>query len=238
LFLFDKEKIQTLLHLNSRWQRSIDKSCNNQNASLIIIVGGVSLPQKKTTHTHRSLSAGIIFGSLFMDVLTGGGVGSAFKHLQPIVSSGSSRKLTSNCSIQTKTDAKFEATKHLLLTTSQLLGAANVLDEYVKVISSDESSCYLINKKSQHVKSCIVAMILYTANSVINISKNLAPIPSVNYVLRRMESKRKSEVVDKSSNSCISPDFQLCPKPFTGVEEHCLGKSTRVGADYQYVMKN
>jgi hypothetical protein len=25
-----------------------------------------------------------------------------------------------------------------------------------------------------------------------------------------------------------------CPKPFTGIEEHCLGKSTRVGADYQF----
>jgi hypothetical protein len=29
-----------------------------------------------------------------------------------------------------------------------------------------------------------------------------------------------------------------CPKPFTGVEKQCLGKSTRVGVDYQYVMKN
>jgi hypothetical protein len=67
-------------------------------------------------------------------------VGSAFNHLQFIVSSGSSSKLTSNCSIQTKSDAKFEATAHLLLTASWLLSAANVLDEYVKAISSDESS--------------------------------------------------------------------------------------------------
>jgi hypothetical protein len=29
-----------------------------------------------------------------------------------------------------------------------------------------------------------------------------------------------------------------CPKLFTGVEEHCLEKSTWVGADYQYAMKN
>ncbi len=29
-----------------------------------------------------------------------------------------------------------------------------------------------------------------------------------------------------------------CPKPFTGIEEHCLEKSTRVGADYQFVMIN
>ncbi len=32
--------------------------------------------------------------------------------------------------------------------------------------------------------------------------------------------------------------FWHCPKLFTGIEEHCLGKSTRLGADYQYVMKN
>ena len=107
-------------------------------------------------------------------------MGSAFEHLQSIVSSRSSTKSTSNCSIQTKTDAKFDATTHLLLTASRLSSAANVLDEYVKVISSDES-----------------------------ISKSLAPIPSVNYVHRRMEAKRKSEVVDVSSNSRISPDLQL-----------------------------
>ena len=70
----------------------------------------------------------------------GGGVGSAFEHLQSIVSSRSSTKSTSNCSIQTKTDAKFDAITHLLLTASRLSSAANVLDEYVKVISSDESS--------------------------------------------------------------------------------------------------
>jgi len=140
---------------------------------------------------------------------TRGGVGSAFEHLQSIVSSRSSTKSTSNCSIQTKTDAKFDATTHLLLTASRLLSAANVLDEYVKVISSDESSRSLINKKSQHMKRYIVPMITYAANSVMEISKSLAPIPSVNYVHRRMEAKRKSEVVDVSSNSRISPDLQL-----------------------------
>ena len=136
-------------------------------------------------------------------------MGSASKHLQSIVSSRSSTKSTSNCSIQTKTDAKFDATTHLLLTASRLLSAANVLDEYVKVISSDESSRSLINKKSQHMKRYIVPMITYAANSVMEISKSLAPIPSVNYVHRRMEAKRKSEVVDVSSNSRINPDLQL-----------------------------
>ena len=81
---------------------------------------------------------------------TRGGVGSAFEHLQNIVSSHSSTKSTSNCSIQTKTDAKFDETTHLLLTASRLSSAANVLDEYLKVISSDESSRSLINKKSSN----------------------------------------------------------------------------------------
>jgi len=139
----------------------------------------------------------------------GGGVDSAFEHLQSIVSSRSSTKSTSNCSIQTKTDAKIGATMHLLLTALRLSSAANVLDEYVKVISSDESSRSLINKKSQHMKRYIVPMITYAANSVMEFSKSLAPIPSVNYVHRRMEAKRKSEVVDVSSNSHISPDLQL-----------------------------
>jgi len=139
----------------------------------------------------------------------GEGVGSAFDHLQSIVSSGSSSKLTSNCSIRTNSDAKFEATAHLLLTASWLLSADSVLDEYVKVISSDESIRSLINKKSQHMKRYIVPMITYAANSVMEISKSLAPIPSVNYVHRRMEAKRKSEVVDMSSNSRISRDLQL-----------------------------
>jgi hypothetical protein len=52
-------------------------------------------------------------------------------------------------------------------------------------------------------------MISYAANSVAEISKSLAPIPSVNYVHCRMEVKRKSGIVDESSNSHISPDLQL-----------------------------
>jgi hypothetical protein len=96
-----------------------------------------------------------------MDILTGGGVSIGVKHLQSILSSGSSSKSSSNCSIQTKTDATFKATMHLLQTASRLLSSANVLDEYVKVNSSDESSCALINKKSRHVKRYSVPMILY-----------------------------------------------------------------------------
>jgi hypothetical protein len=55
----------------------------------------------------------------------------------------------------------------------------------------------------------IVPMMTYAANSVAEISKRLAPIPSVNYVHPRMEVKRKSDIVDESSNSYISPDLQL-----------------------------
>jgi hypothetical protein len=31
---------------------------------------------------------------------------------------------------------------------------------------------------------------------------------------------------------CVEGWLRECPKPFTGIEEHCLGNSTRVGADY------
>ncbi len=99
--------------------------------------------------------------------------------------------------------------KHLLLTASQLFSAANVLEEYIKVICSNQSSCTQIAKKSQHLKKYIVPMMTYAANSVAEISKSLAPIPSVNYVHHRMEVKWKSAIVDESSNSHISPDFQL-----------------------------
>ncbi len=52
-------------------------------------------------------------------------------------------------------------------------------------------------------------MILYASKSLAEISKSLAPIPSVNYVHHRIEVKRKSDVVDNSSNSRMSPDLQL-----------------------------
>jgi hypothetical protein len=138
-----------------------------------------------------------------------GKVDSGFEHLQSIISCGSSSKSTSNCSVRTKTNVRFEAMKHLLLTALQLLSAANVLKEYIKVICSDQSSRTLIVKKSQHLKKYIVPMMTYTANSVAEISKSLAPILSVNYVHRRMDVKRRSDIVDESSNSHISPDLQL-----------------------------
>jgi hypothetical protein len=59
-------------------------------------------------------------------------VGSGFKHLQSIISSGSCSKSTSAGIVQTKTDAKLESTKDLLLTALQLLSAAKVLEEYTE----------------------------------------------------------------------------------------------------------
>jgi hypothetical protein len=139
----------------------------------------------------------------------GGEVDSGFKHLRLIISCGSAGKSTFNCPVKTKTDSKFEAAQHLLLTALWLLSAANVLEECIKEISSDQSSRLLINRKTQHMKRYIVPMIACAANSIKEISKDLAPIPSVNYVHCRMEVKRKSDVVDESSNSRLSPDLQL-----------------------------
>ncbi len=130
------------------------------------------------------------------------------EHLQSIMSGSGTSKSASTAPTQTKNDTKFEATKHLLLTALQLKSAAIVLEEYIKVICNVTSSRSLILKKSQHLKKYIVPMILYAAKSLDEISKSLLPIPSVNYVHKRMEVKRKSEVVD-DSNSRMNPDLQL-----------------------------
>ncbi len=130
------------------------------------------------------------------------------EHLQSIVSGSGTSKSVSTAPIQTKNDAKFEATKHLLLTVLQLESAAIVLEEYIKVICNVESSRTSIVEKSQHLKKYIVPMISYAAKSLDKISKSLLSIPSINYVHKRMEVKRKSEVVN-DSNSRKSPDLQL-----------------------------
>ena len=133
---------------------------------------------------------------------------SGFEHLQSIISRGSAGESTFNRPLKTKTDAKFEAAQHLLLTASRLSSAANVLEEYIKEIYSDPPSRLLISR-TQQMKRYIVPMISHAANSIAEISKHLAPIPSVNYVHRRLEVKRKNDVVDESSNSRLSPDLQL-----------------------------
>ncbi len=51
-------------------------------------------------------------------------------------------------------------------------------------------------------------MISYAANSLSEISKELSPILSVDYVHSRMEIEWKSEVINES-NSQMSPDLQL-----------------------------
>jgi len=137
-----------------------------------------------------------------------GEVDSGFQHLQSIISGGSAGESTFNRPLKTKTDAKFEAAQHLLLTASRLSSAANVLEEYIKEIYSDPPSRLLMSR-TQQMKRYIVPMISHAANSIAEISKHLAPIPSVNYVHRRLEVKRKNDVVDESSNSRLSPDLQL-----------------------------
>jgi hypothetical protein len=73
-------------------------------------------------------------------------VDSGFEHLQSIISCGSSGKSALKRSVQTKTDSEFEAMKYLSL-TALWLSATNVLEDYIKIISSDHSSHWLINKR-------------------------------------------------------------------------------------------
>jgi hypothetical protein len=59
-------------------------------------------------------------------------------------------------------------------------------------------------------------------------------------VLKEIAKDKKQPKEKKTAHlpATCSLELSYCPKPFTGVEEHCLAKSTRVGADYQYVMMN
>jgi hypothetical protein len=82
-----------------------------------------------------------------------GKVERGFDNLQSILLCGSSTKSAQTGTVETKTDASFEATKHLLLTALQLLSAAKVLEEYTKIIGNHQSSCIMISKKSPHIKN-------------------------------------------------------------------------------------
>ncbi len=123
-----------------------------------------------------------------------GKVDRGFKHLQSLISCRSSRKSTSSYSLQTKTNARFKVTKHLLLTALWLLSAANVLEEYTKVICSNQSSHTLISNKSHHLKKYIVPMISYAANSLAEISKSLALHPFPQWIMYSAEWKSKGRV--------------------------------------------
>ncbi len=131
-----------------------------------------------------------------------------FEDFQSIINCGNNSMIVSTCSIQTKTDTQFEATKHLLMTMSQLESATYVLEEYTKILCNNQTSRYLTSKRSQHVKRYIIPLIWHAANSMKDISTSLAPFASVSYAHNRTENKRKIDVVDES-NTLMSPDLHL-----------------------------
>jgi hypothetical protein len=110
--------------------------------------------------------------------------------------------------IQTKSDVRFEATKELLITATNLERAAKVLDNYTRLFINIGTSRNEIIAKSRQLKNIISPLLSRAAASLNDISNNLAPIPSVKYLHIRNERKRVREVVDES-NSRMSPELQL-----------------------------
>ena len=110
--------------------------------------------------------------------------------------------------IRTKSDVRFEATKELLITATNLERAAKVLDNYTRLFINIGTSRNEIIAKSRQLKNFISPLLSRAAASLNDISNNLAPIPSVKYLHIRNERKRVNEVVDES-NSRMSPELQL-----------------------------
>ena len=124
------------------------------------------------------------------------------------ISGGGRGTSDSPVSIRTKSDVQFDATKVLLITASNLERAAKVLDDYTRLFINIHTSRNEIIAKSRQLKNIIRPMLSRAATSLNDISKSLAPIPSVKYLHDRNERKRVREVVDES-NSRMSPELQL-----------------------------
>jgi hypothetical protein len=131
-----------------------------------------------------------------------------FEDLQSIMYCGSNSKSGLTSSIKTKTDTQFKATKHLLTTASWLESAAKVLEAYTKILCNNQTSRYVISKRSHLVKRYIIPLLWHAANSMKDISTTLAPTASVSFAHKRTETKRKIDVVDEG-NTRMSPDLQL-----------------------------
>ncbi len=97
-----------------------------------------------------------------------------FEDLQSIMYCGSISKSISISSIKTETDTQFKATKHLLMTASRLESAANVLEEYTKILCNTQTSRHLILKRSQQLKRYIIPLYWHATDSMKDISTTLA----------------------------------------------------------------
>ena len=124
------------------------------------------------------------------------------------ISGGGGTRTDSPVPIQTKSDIRFEATKELLATASNLERAAKVLEDYTRLFINIGTSRNEIIAKSRQLKNIIRPLLSSASKSLNDISNSLAPIPSVKYLHDRIERKRVREVVDEN-NSRMSPELQL-----------------------------
>ena len=192
------------------------KSAHNFIFSLIVsailyhfsVVSSITQPDPRYLSfavARRSMSRQLYYGRIHRDTADRG-----YEHLRSITDAKNTKKSSDGYtrSALTKSDAKFEATKHLYLTATRLNNAAKVLEEYCGVFSDKLASRTKIVQKSQHLKRYIVPLLTYAADTIDDMGKVLAPIASVKYVHDRNERKRKSDVVDPN-NPRMGPDLQL-----------------------------
>jgi hypothetical protein len=123
-------------------------------------------------------------------------VDSGYDNYQSTSGGGRDTASDSPVSIWTKSDVRFDATKELLITSSNLERAAKVLDDYTRLFINIGTSRNKIIAKSRQLKKIIRPLLSHAATSLNDISNSLAPITSVKYLYDRNERKRVREVVD------------------------------------------
>ena len=131
-----------------------------------------------------------------------------YDNYQSISGGGGDTITDSPVPFRTKSDVRFEATKELLITASNLERVATVLDDYTRLFINIGTSRNEIIAKSRQLKSIIRPLLSRAATSLNDISNRIAPIPFVKYLHDKNERKRVREVVDES-NSRMSPELQL-----------------------------
>lgn len=122
---------------------------------------------------------------------------SRYKDLQSIYNyEDGVKKGTPRKSVLTKTDAKFEASKHLFATSGQFKDAVAVMSDTSDASLDPDTSRTKIKENVRQVRKHIIPLMQYGADTINKTAKTLTPIASMMYVHKRNEQKRKQEVLN------------------------------------------
>ena len=93
--------------------------------------------------------------------------------------------------VLTKTDAQFEACKHLFATSAQFRDAVSIMHDMRDVLLDPDTSHKKIKERTRQMRKHIIPLMDYAADTINETAKTLAPIASMQYVHNRNERKRK-----------------------------------------------